>query len=371
MRKQMKRVRAFLMALILCAAFLPVNAQAASGVKLNKSKVTLYTGGTTTLKVTGTSRKVKFSSSKKSVATVNSKGKVIARKPGKATITAKVGGKKLTCKVTVKKESLKLNKTKVTLYTKGTTMLKVTGTSRKVKFSSSKVSVATVSSKGKVSAKKPGTAVITARVGSKKVTCKVTVKEKEQPGTSLSIYWNGEKTVKAAGAVGKVDWETSNKSIVKVEGSGNDKAVLTGKKVGTATVTAKADGKIVKRYNVRVKMKTGALTEREELIAENVRQKYDDSINWNTSTGDAELKAMGVTREEWDNRNLWNTHKKAITTARKFLPGRDIHIIDMKSWEAAGKKYSELKKKGVKYVNAATISHDHGNIEKWSVCWIE
>lgn len=367
MRKQVMKTAAVLMAVVLCITCLPADVQAASNIKMNKSKVTLYTGGTTTLKVSGTSRKASWSSSKKSVATVSSKGKVTAKKPGKATITAKVGSKKLTCRVTVKKESPKLNKTKVTLYPKGTTTLKVTGTSRQVKFSSSKKSVATVSSKGKVTAKKPGTAVITAKVGSKKVTCKVTVKEKKQPGTSVSIYWNGEKTVKAAGAVGKVDWETSNKSIVTVESSGNDKAVLTGKKVGTATVTAKAAGKTVKRYDVRVKMKTGALTEREELLAEYVHEKYDDPYIFCTTS---ELEEIGITRAE-DEPKLWITHKKALVMARKLLPGRDIHIVDVDSLEEVARKEIALEKRGAKYVSMQTMYHNHGDIKKWSVCWIE
>lgn len=78
----------------------------AATIKLNKQKLTLYAGGSATLKVKGTSSKVKWSSSKKSVATVSSKGKVTAVKAGKAKITAKVETKKLRCTVTVKKRPL-------------------------------------------------------------------------------------------------------------------------------------------------------------------------------------------------------------------------------------------------------------------------
>ena len=76
--------------------------EAASRVKINKTKASLVKGKTLQLKISGTSKKIKWSSSKKSVATVSSKGKVTAKKKGTATITAKVGSKKYTCKVTVK-----------------------------------------------------------------------------------------------------------------------------------------------------------------------------------------------------------------------------------------------------------------------------
>lgn len=73
----------------------------AATVKLNKSEVTLLTGETVKLKVSGSSATIKWSSSDKTVATVNKKGKVTAVGSGEATITAKVGKKKLTCKVSV------------------------------------------------------------------------------------------------------------------------------------------------------------------------------------------------------------------------------------------------------------------------------
>lgn len=76
--------------------------EAASKVKLNKTKATVYVGKSTQLKVTGTKKKVTWKSSNKKIATVTSKGKVTAKKGGKATITAKVAGKKYTCKITVK-----------------------------------------------------------------------------------------------------------------------------------------------------------------------------------------------------------------------------------------------------------------------------
>ena len=79
------------------------SAQAASKVKLNKSKIRLCAGDTFRLKVSGTKREVTWSSSNRRIAKVSRKGLVTALKAGEASITAKVGKKKLTCKVVVRK----------------------------------------------------------------------------------------------------------------------------------------------------------------------------------------------------------------------------------------------------------------------------
>lgn len=74
----------------------------AASIRLNRMKLTLDEGTSTTLRVNGTKKKIKWSSSNKSVATVTSKGKLFAHSAGKATITAKVEKKRLKCRITVK-----------------------------------------------------------------------------------------------------------------------------------------------------------------------------------------------------------------------------------------------------------------------------
>ena len=103
----MKRLKSLLISLLLaltCVSMVTSTdfVQAAS-IKLNKTSITLYTGKTSTLKVSGTSKKVTWSTSNKKVATVSSKGVVSAKSPGQATITAKVSNKNLKCRVTVKR----------------------------------------------------------------------------------------------------------------------------------------------------------------------------------------------------------------------------------------------------------------------------
>lgn len=77
-------------------------AEAATAIKLNKTKLSLNVGDTAKLKISGTKSKVTWASNKKTVATVDKTGKVTAVKAGSATITATVNKKKYTCKVTVK-----------------------------------------------------------------------------------------------------------------------------------------------------------------------------------------------------------------------------------------------------------------------------
>lgn len=95
-------------------SFLSAEPVSAATQKLNKSKVTLYVGETTNLKMVGTSAKPTFTTSNKSVATISKTGKVTAKKTGKATITAKVKGKSYKCVVTVK-SSILIDKSEIDL----------------------------------------------------------------------------------------------------------------------------------------------------------------------------------------------------------------------------------------------------------------
>ena len=174
--KKYRNMMSICLVLVMILSLVPLQVQAKSTVKLNKTSTTVYVGKTTTLKITGTSKTVKWTTSNKKVATVSSKGKVTAKKAGRATITAKVSGKSYKCKVTVKNPSL--NKSKATLEKGKTLTLKLTGATAK-KYTTSNKKVATVTSKGKITAKKAGTATITCTDSNKKTyKCKITVTEK-------------------------------------------------------------------------------------------------------------------------------------------------------------------------------------------------
>lgn len=178
--KRILGVFLFALTLVLVApSILPVNGNVytvEAATKINKKKVTLIKGQTTTLKISGTKKKVKWSSNKKSIASVSSKGKVTAKKKGEATITAKIGKKKYTCKVFV--QDPKLNKSNLVLYTGESYDLQLLETDKKVTWKSSDDSVVSVDKNGRIHALDSGNAIISAMVLNKKYTCNVIIKEK-------------------------------------------------------------------------------------------------------------------------------------------------------------------------------------------------
>ena len=85
----------------LCSLQVSQSTNAASKLKINKTKAEVYVGKTVQLKVTGTKNKITWTSNNKKIATVTTKGKVKGIKKGTAKITATVSKKKYTCNVTV------------------------------------------------------------------------------------------------------------------------------------------------------------------------------------------------------------------------------------------------------------------------------
>lgn len=145
-KKGLCQLLACVMVLVMLVSLSPVNVQAASKVKINKTKTTMYVGTPKTLKITGTTKKVTWKSSNKKIATVSAKGKVTPKKAGTVVITAKVSGKNYKCKVTVKKPCL--SATKKTVKAGSTYKLVLHGTNVK-KCSSTNKSIATVKMNGK------------------------------------------------------------------------------------------------------------------------------------------------------------------------------------------------------------------------------
>lgn len=180
MNKKMilKKLLAPIIIVALILTFMPTAniVNASEKITLNKESLTLYVGGSYTLKITGTTKQVKWSSSKKKIASVNSTGKVNAKKAGMTKVTAKVGKKKFTCTVQVNNPCL--NKKSATITIGKNLTLKLKGTKAQ-KWISSNSSIATVNQSGKVTAKKVGNATITVTgANKKKYKCKITVTHK-------------------------------------------------------------------------------------------------------------------------------------------------------------------------------------------------
>lgn len=137
---------------------------------------------------------------------------------------------------------VKISKKKATIVKGKTLQLKMKGTKKKVKWTSSKKKVATVNKKGKVTAKKAGKTIITAKIGKKKYKCKITVKNPTvklnkttvtaKTGTSVKL------TATTNGKNKRITWKSSNSGIASV----TSKGVVYANRVGTATITATANG---------------------------------------------------------------------------------------------------------------------------------
>ena len=239
-----------------------VNPTAVTGITLDNATVTLKEGQeiqltATVAPVDATDKTVTWSSNKTDIASVSNTGKVKAIKEGVATITAKAGSKEATCVVTVSKNviavtSVTLDKPSATLKVGETVTLTATvkpddATDKTATWTTSDATVATVNN-GVVIAKKVGTATITAKAGEKSATCAITVEPTPVTSVTLdktsALLKAGETvtltaTVKPDDATDKtVTWTTSNASVATV-----DNGVVTGKKIGTATITAKAGEK--------------------------------------------------------------------------------------------------------------------------------
>ena len=234
-----------------------------TGVKLNKTATSLLVGDNETLVATilpenATNKKVTWKSSDTAIATVDAAGKVTGVKAGEATITVTTddGGKTATCKVTVSNKEVNvtgvtLNKATLTLIEGASETLTATvapadATNQKVTWKSSDAAVATVDTNGKVTAVKAGEATITVTTedGGKTATCKVTVKPNlvsEITLAALAIYVGESKsitaTVKPDDATNKeLTWKSSDETVATVDATGK----VTGKKIGSATITATA-----------------------------------------------------------------------------------------------------------------------------------
>ncbi|MCM1145160.1 MAG: Ig-like domain-containing protein [Blautia sp.] len=228
----------------------------AEGFTLSRTKLTLnvHDHGNF-IEASGTDRPLVWSSYNPNIVGVRQNGQINAWKTGKTTIRVRSGSETKTCAVTVVSSSIKLNKTSATLYhgTAGTsTTLKlkasVKGASKDVSWTSSDSSVAAVDQKGVVTPEGAGTAVITAWANSKSASCTVTVKENNTWLTNvkngvvyLSTKGSGSTYTLKASVIGPkktVKWTTSDKTVATVSGGGK----VTGKKTGTAYVTATANG---------------------------------------------------------------------------------------------------------------------------------
>ena len=237
---------------------------AVTSILLNKTSLSLNEGETFQLTATvypdnATDKTVTWSSSNTAVAAVGNNGLVVAISEGTATITATAGNKSRTCQVSVSKnfipvESVTLNETELTLDEDESFQLKATvkpdnATDKSVVWTSSAPDVVSVF-EGWIYCNAAGTATITAQAGNRTATCRVTVRKKTVPVSSVelnktSLQLFEEDTFQFTATVGPDDasdktvtWKSSNTDVATIDRNG----LLTARAVGSATVTATAGG---------------------------------------------------------------------------------------------------------------------------------
>ena len=379
----MKKLFALMLALALALATLTVPAVAETAPKAGKVKtvitlshkgtVTLNKGDTLQLTATVTpTATVKWKTGKAKIATVDANGLVRAVGEGTTTIKATAGKKSAKVKVKVvdpyKPTGVSINQGKSAKMNLGATLqlgatLKPSTAKASLTWKSSKAKVATVDGNGIVTAKAEGKAKITVTAGKKKASITITVVNPNKP-TGISLNRSGTVTLplnetltigaslQPATAVGTITWSTSNKKVATVSGG-----VVTPKKKGTVTITAKCGKK-----KAKVKVKVVGAEQHEHTWQDVTENRYVvDSPAWDETVVDsAAWDETVVDSQAWDETVVV---KEAWTET----------VVDKEAWTESipwakcfdcGKKFSDvydLENEGAAHLNAnLKYKQEHG-----------
>ena len=195
--------------------------------------ISLFSGKSTTLKVSGTEKAVKRSSSDENIASVSQNGKVTGKNAGKAIITATIGKQTLQCKVTVKP---RLSKTKVTLVRYEIFYLSLKGASIK-SISSSQPKVVSVFSvkTGKIRGMGRGRATITVvDTTGRQYTCTVKVEAPYQQKKYITLEEGQSYRLRLNGTTQEVSWMSENEKVACV----NSRGLVTARSKGRTCIRA-------------------------------------------------------------------------------------------------------------------------------------
>ena len=370
----MKKLFALMLALVLAVATLTMPAMAATKKSAKvKTVITLSHKGTVTLNkgdalqltatVTPTAT-VKWKTGKAKIATVDGNGLVRAVGEGTTTIKATAGKKSAKVKVKVvdpyKPTGVSINQGKSAKMNLGDTLqlgatLKPSTAQASLTWKSSKAKVATVDGNGNVTAKAEGKAKITVTAGKKKASITITVVNPNKP-TGISLNRSGTVTLplnetltigaslQPTTAVGTITWSTSNKKVATVSNG-----VVTPKKKGTVTITAKCGKK-----KAKVKVKVVGAEQHQHTWQDVTENRYVvDSAAWDETVVDsAAWDETVVDSQAWDETVVV---KEAWTETRVIKPAwqevAQAYIVctncgwkatSMEEWYAGQEKAAEI-----------------------------
>ena len=256
----------------------------AVGIQLNKTELEIKTNEICKLEAkleSGLSGKVEWETDNKEVAEIYGDGMIVGKKSGEATITAKLGKQKATCKVKVIGREdivnrIVLNKNDIELDAGEkekieATIEPTTAKDKEITYKVGNSAIAEVESDGTVIGKMGGTTPVIVTSDKQSAVCVIKVKENEEEigvaddniseeksinevevkvnrisldNTELTMQENqlrrlNVKVEPESAEVKEITWNTSNAEIAEVDSKG----LITGKKAGEATITAKVGDK--------------------------------------------------------------------------------------------------------------------------------
>ena len=379
----MKKLFALMLALALVLATLTVPALAENAPKAGKVRtvITLSHSGTVTLNVGDALQlgatvtpeaPVTWTSKKAKVATVDASGLVHAVAEGTATITAKAGGKSAKVKIKVvdpwKPTGVSIANGKAVTVGVGeavqlTAVLAPATARATLAWTSKKPGIASVDGNGVVYGVAKGKTKVTVKASKKKATVTVNVINPNEP-TGIVLSHSGTVTMcenetlqlyaslQPATAVGTIEWSSSKASVATVSGG-----VVTPKKKGTATITAK-----VGKKKAKVKVKVVGAEQHQHTWQDVTENRYVvDSPAWDETVVDsAAWDETVVDSQAWDETVVV---KEAWTET----------VIDKEAWTESipwakcfdcGKKFSDvydLEDEGAAHLNAnLKYKQEHG-----------
>ena len=331
----------------------PVNK--VSEIKINEGNLKLVNGASKKLTVSVNPSNVnvsglKWSSSNSNVVSVSNDGTIVAKGIGSANITASLDGKSSSITVEVSKKvipvsEIVLNKKSITMYVGKTySDLKVNvnpsdASNKSVVWSSSDKKVATVDKNGKITGVASGNVVITAKSSENgNIKAEVNVKVKYKVVLSLdcgskTLFKGGnlsvKATVKPAEANQGIRWSSSNTNIATIDKNGK----ITGKAVGSTTITAKSVSDGSKTLSCNVTVKDIKYT----VIINPSHQPTNTTVS-NNSKYSTEMKSMYVLARIFESK-LKNSGYNVVLTPDSGSIDAGDNCWQIDNWTKCGKKY--------------------------------